>query len=274
MKRAVLTILGLIVLLIGLGSVAVGTGLVVTVGSDGVVNNDVGRVSGAGYALVMNDFNVDTPASPDTVSKFAQLTATARSIDGEDLFIGVAPPTDVAKYLAGVERDIVSDLSGGRATVVPVPGSIVPQPPGSQTFWTAKAIGTKPTINLSPTGAQTVVVMNATPTKPVNVDLQVGVKSEVLFPFGIGLIIFGVILVLLAIWIFVRAKKSRRRQLPPGAYPVAATQAVPYGGRLGYGEPQPVTQPVAPPPTAGGDGPPPASPPPAPPPASPPQSAG
>ncbi len=272
MKRAILIILGILLLILGLSITAAGVGVVVVVGSDGAVDTNAGRVTGTGYALVFNNFQVETPAAGTQAEQFADLTAGAVSTDGQPVFIGVGPSTEVTKYLTGVQRDVVSDISGNSAKVTPIPGTQTPSPPQAQSFWTVSASGDSPTVALDGSGAgDALVIMNSDPTSPVSVDLKVGLKSTVLFPAGIGLVVVGVIFLLLAIWAFVRARKARKRNnLPPGGYPAAAVAAPAYPANpypvppATYPAPTqaPPPQPAQPPdppsnrPSAGGDGPP------------------
>lgn len=226
MKRVVLVIVGILLLLFGLGSIAIGTGIVVGAGSDGEFSAEAGNANGDGKALVFNDFAVDTGGTSDTLSGLADLTVGAKSTNGKRLFIGVGPVNQVNQYLSGFPHDIVSDISSdsGGTKVIPVPGKDQPAPPMDQSFWTVRAQGNSPRISIDPAATQTLVVMNADTSEQVAIDLQVGVKSRFLFPAGIGLIVVGAIFVLLAIWAFVRSRK-KRTDLPPGAYPPAMATA-------------------------------------------------
>ncbi len=236
MKRAVLIIVGIVLLLLGLAVATTGGVLAVTLGSDGVYTTGAGKVSGTGSALVFNEFSVDTKGAD--VTKIASLAVSARSTAGREVFIGLAPATQVTKYLKGVPHDLVSDLSGDKAQVVPIPGTTAPAAaPNSQTFWTVKAQGEDPQIVLPADKSQTLVIMNADAVASVAVDLKIGLVSSVLFPFGIGFAVVGVILILLAIWVFVRAAKAKRKppagqMPPPGMYVPPPGMYVPPPGYL------------------------------------------
>ena len=56
-------------------------------GPDGVVSADAGRVSGDGYALLFNEFTVNTVADPATVREYAELSMGAKSRNGKDVFM-------------------------------------------------------------------------------------------------------------------------------------------------------------------------------------------
>lgn len=275
MKRALLIILGFLLLLIGLGTAAVGTVMIVAVGSDGTYSADAGRVAGTGNALLLNEFTVDTGGYTDTVQKFATLTAGANATNGQQVFIGSGPSAAVDNYLAGVPRDVVSEIGGSSSKVITIPGTAEPAAPDEQSFWTAKAVGTSPTITVEPRPGTTLVIMNADSSAPVAVNLSVGIKSAAVFPAGIVLAVVGLLFVLLAIWSFLAARRARRnataRQpqpyVPPEPLPYFAPPTAPTPQPQPQPQPQPPptmnvppptqsTAPTPPRPSAGGDGPP------------------
>jgi len=210
MKRAVLIMTGLLLLVLGLGAATAGTGIVAAVGSDGAYSANAGKINGDGRALVLNDFTVNTGGNTDVVTSVADLTASVSAANGKDVFIGVGPAADVTKYLQNVQRDVVSDVSGDNARLIPIPGDTAPAPADQQSFWTSSATGSAPTIKLDPAGRQAMVIMMADGSQPVNVNLKVGIASSMLFPMGIGLIVAGLLLILLAIWAFVGARRNRK----------------------------------------------------------------
>ncbi|HAM21238.1 MAG TPA: hypothetical protein DCQ04_02990, partial [Actinobacteria bacterium] len=60
MKRAVLAIVGAFLIVVGIGIGGAGGTLAFLSGPDGVVSADAGRISGNGYALVFNEFTINT----------------------------------------------------------------------------------------------------------------------------------------------------------------------------------------------------------------------
>lgn len=251
MKRAFLIILGILLLLIGLATAAMGTVLIVAVGSDGTYSAEAGKVGGTGNALLLNEFTVDTGGYTDTVQKFATLTAGASATNGQQVFIGSGPSAAVANYLAGVPRDVVSEIGGNSSKVIAIPGTTQPAAPDEQSFWTAKAEGTSPTITVEPRPETTLVIMNADSSAPVAVDLRVGIKSAVVFPAGIVLAVVGLLFVLLAIWSFLAARRARRKKAALQPQPQPQPQPP-----LNVRPPTQSTAPTPPRPSAGGDGPP------------------
>ncbi len=226
MKRALLAIFGAILIVLGIGASGAGGMLAFLSGPDGVIKADAGQVSGNGYALVFNEFTVNTAGDTERVRQFAEFTMGAKSRTGGQIFLGIAPASDVNNYLQTSARDVVSDLSNGTARVLPIPGKTVPPAPNEQTFWTAKSQGEAPTISLAQSGDdQTLVIMNATAEQQVSVDITLGVESGVLFPLGLGLIVLGVLLLVVGIWMVVRAIRRRKGDEPPPSIgPVAGPQ--------------------------------------------------
>lgn len=216
MKRALLAILGTILIVVGIGSAGVGGTLSALTGPDGAISGSAGKVTGNGYALVFNEFTINTAGSTDTLRKIAEFRMGATSTTGNELFLGIAPADQVNNYLRTTSRDIVSDLSEGTARVVPVPGNAIPSKPSEQTFWTAQSQGIAPTISLAQSGAnQTLVIMNADAQQQLSVDITLGVESDAIFPIGLGLVFVGVIFLMLGIWVVVIAFKPRATNKPP-----------------------------------------------------------
>jgi hypothetical protein len=166
------------------------------------------------------------------------------------IFIGIAPQAAVADYLADVKHSEVTDvrLSPFRAQYLAVPGSRTPPQPAGQGFWTASATGP---------GAQelkwdlqsgnwALVIMNADASTPVAVDLQAGVRSDVLWPIFVGLLIGGLLLLAVGVPLIVAGAAGLGRGL---ASPPPSPSTLPRPPGQGYGVQEPWThsagQPVA-----------------------------
>lgn len=231
MKRAILIIVGIIVLLVGLAVGCAGGAVATVVGSDGKYDWAVGTASSQGYAIVFNQFEV-TGTGQQNAKQFVDFTVGAHSANGKTLFIGLAPAAEISSYLAGVPHDVITEVTTGRA--VTIPGDTAPKTPADQSFWSAQATGLDPSISLlSTAGPQSLVVMNADPSTAVSTVLRVGVSSGSIFPIGIAFVALGLLLIVLAIWMFVRAAKAKRKP------PVPPTNAPPSPG-IGYGQAAPV----------------------------------
>ncbi len=127
-----------------------------------------------------------------------RLTVTARN--GADVFVGIAPTTDLDGYLAGTSSDRVTALRADPLRYVltregTADGSA--QPPTEQTFWTASATGPGPQTlqwDLQP-GTYSAVVMNADGSPGVDVDLVAAGRAGFLGPLAVVLGLTGLLLV-------------------------------------------------------------------------------
>ncbi len=93
-------------------------------------------------------------------------------------------------------------------------GTTTPPPPGSQSFWVAKASGNHPTLTWTVTsGSYRVVAMNTNAASPVAFAGGLSLTIPHLFAIGIGLLIGGIVLILIAITLIVLG--ARARPQPP-----------------------------------------------------------
>jgi hypothetical protein len=155
------------------------------------------------------------------------LRGTAAS--GQQIFIGIGPQEDVARYLANVRHSELTevDFSPFRAQYREVPGDAVPAAPGTQPFWSTSAQGTG-TQQIEwdlRTGRWAVVVMNADGGTPVSVDLQAGVRSDLLLPVFIGLLISGIALLAVGVPLIVAGAAGLGKHGPPPHRPAAGPSA-------------------------------------------------
>ncbi|MFB3739154.1 MAG: hypothetical protein ACE14W_09365 [Candidatus Velamenicoccus archaeovorus] len=174
------------------------------------------------YALTSED--VDLHTGPDRWGPFpiGTVRISVTGSQGEDLFVGIGPESEVDRYLSGVSHSIVTDvsLSPFRATTTEVPGSDTPpSPPAEQDFWSASASGAGAqtlTWDLED-GTWTIVVMNADASTGVDVRMDIGAKTGLLLPIGIGLLAGGVVFVGLAVLLIVVGRPSTWQRVPQGA---------------------------------------------------------
>ena len=139
---------------------------------------------------------------------------------GKNIFIGVAPRSDVATYLATVPHTEIVDVRFDpfRALYRDVAGAKAPSSPTQQTFWAATATGPgeqELKWDLR-SGAWAVVVMNADATGPVAVNLQAGARSDLLWPVFIGLLIGGLVMLLIGVPLIVLGAAGLGRATGPG----------------------------------------------------------
>ncbi len=228
MKRGLQAFFGAVLLVMGLVAASGGGFLAVLVGPEGEISTPAGAVAGEGYALVLNEFSIDTAGDPNTVRSFADFQVGAESTENERIFMGIAPAAEVNRYLASSARDVVSDISGGTARIVPIPGAIEPGDPADETFWDAQAEGANPVLSLEQSGvSQSLVIMNSNASEGVSVNLTLGLVSAALFPIGLGLLIIGVLLLLLGVLLIIKASRGRKVDVTDNTAATAVPAPVP-----------------------------------------------
>jgi hypothetical protein len=224
LKRVAWFLGALVVLTIAASSLITGITLVSAFGSQGRVSTDVAALNGEGAALVSDGLRIQGGSSVQ--SSLGTLTLGVTNPGGKPLFIGVASDDPLFTYLQGVPYEVVSHISAGHATIRPVPGSQTPKPPNEQGFWSLKAEGVDPTIDLpvnGDLGKSRIVVMNPDGSKPVNATLRAGVYSPVAYKYGLGSSIVGALLLIPGIWMLTRAFKRRADPAPAPASGVPVT---------------------------------------------------
>jgi hypothetical protein len=142
-----------------------------------------------------------------------------------DVFVGIAPRADVDGYLEGVAHNVIAsiDATPFQVTYRQVDGTAVPSPPTDQDFWAASASGSGErtlTWDLEK-GSWTLVVMNADASQGVDVQVAMGVKSGLLLPIGIGILVLGLLAAAGATALIVFSSRGKRpaSSLPPPGRP-------------------------------------------------------
>ena len=109
------------------------------------------------------------------------------------LFVGIGPTAAVDRYLAGVNRTVISDFFGDK--VQPIAGGPPGSAPGTQRFWVASATGHGArTLLWAPAkGSWTVVVMNANGRPGIDVAADLGARMPAVLWIAVGLLAAGAI---------------------------------------------------------------------------------
>jgi hypothetical protein len=267
--RMVMLVLGTIAALLGLGLLAGAAGvgwLNFQQRDEGYFTTQSHRFDAASSAITAAGLDVMVSGRlPDVIPSETAGSILLRGVaanPGKGIFIGVAPQQEAARYLEGVKRSEIRELNlrPFRVDYTEVPGTRTPARPGAQNFWAASAEGTgtqELKWNVLP-GSWTVVVMNADATAPVSVDLQAGVRSDLLWPLFLWLLIAGIVLLVIGVPLIVAGAMGLGRHgppphLPPGQYypgqdhPGRYPPGHPLAGRA-----EPVESPTAGPPAAAG----------------------
>jgi hypothetical protein len=179
---------------------------------DGFYEIHESRLATPTRALVSDSVSVDLrDAWVVDASDLGDLSLSAESRVGQDVFVGIGPTADVRRYLAGValQRADFSDGDRGDASI----GGRTPAPPGSQGFWAASAQGTgrQAAVWSIANGDWSGVVMNADGSAPVDVTARLGLKTDLGLWVGLGALIVGLVLGGIGTALLVSRARARRR---------------------------------------------------------------
>lgn len=181
------------------------------------------EIQTTGYALVSQSITVDITefsgpqfSQPGEVAS-VQVKATS-SVPDQEIFIGIGPSSDVATYLQDVPYSHLGNISAtsfgydkgsspwsGTPGKAVTPGTSAPSDPAEQTFWTQSVSGpgTQEVAWDLESGQWSMVIMNADTSRPVWVDVQAGVRSDlavdVIGSVGTGILLTGLLALALGI---------------------------------------------------------------------------
>jgi hypothetical protein len=191
-------VIGALLVLVSLGALGTGATAVWVNGTQrdaaGYVTTGVHRFSTSGSALATEQIDLGSPGvewlySPTLLDE-VRIRVTPAST-GSTLFVGIGPSADVDRYLAGVNRTVISEFWGNK--VQAVGGGVPRSAPGSQDFWVALATGRGPqTLPWAPAnGSWTVVVMNADGRSGIDVQTELAARMPALPWIAGGLLAAG-----------------------------------------------------------------------------------
>jgi hypothetical protein len=201
--------------------------------SSGFFTTPSQTVGSYGFALTAPNINAQLgPRWEKWVPRYAKATVriSGSSEMPAPLFIGIAPTSQVSKYLSGVTRDRIKsiDLSAETIQYDHVDGLTIPGAPGKQSFWVAKVQGTgTQTLEwaLEP-GDWTVVIMNADASAPLAATMKLGARFGIVNTLVVGLTAAGCVLVAIGAALIALGARRRRRVAQPQSR-VAWSDAVP-----------------------------------------------
>ena len=246
--RIVMLVLGTLAALLGLGLLAGAgfTGWANYQQRDGrYFTTPSERYTVDSYALTSPRLNVmaDTgPAGVDPAGIAGSVMLSGAAADSaQQIFIGIAPQSDVATYLSNVKHTELKEVrfSPFRAQYTDVSGTKPPARPADQNFWSASATGpgTQQLTWELRSGNWAVVVMNADGSSPVSVDLRGGVRSDLLWPVFLGLLIGGIVLLAVGVPLIVAGAAGLGRGGPPHGPGQQPFRGPSYAGAPAQGQP-------------------------------------
>jgi len=204
--------------------------------ADGFLESPTYDLETAGYALTSGDIDLGARPGDWWPTDLADVRFKAEAADSAaEVFIGIGPSDSVAGYLGSVARDEVTELGlPADVSYRSFSGDAPATPPGEQTFWVASTAGAGLqtfTWDVAP-GEWSIVVMNATAEPGVGVEFTAAAKVGVLLGIGIGALVVGLFLAILAALLMITAVRPPRTEAgapaaetppamaPAGAYPL------------------------------------------------------
>ena len=207
-------------------------------GADGFVSSPDYELTADGYAITLGA--ADLPTSPDDWVPWTGRIRSRVTVTGTagDVFVGVGPSADVAAYLDGVAHAQIVDVEAFSDDVEMrvYPGEGTPSAPAEQSFWVATADGSgAQTLNWRPSpGSWTLVLMNTDGSPVISMVASGGVASGLIWAIGLGILLAGVLLMVVAGALIIIATAGQRanahrpdgQPIPPtpaghGVYPVS-----------------------------------------------------
>jgi hypothetical protein len=202
--KPLLIVLGALLALFGMGLLAAGVALswvhATQRDADGFYTSPTYDLSSDGYAITTEELHVvarpgDWFPAPGELTFRVRVTPTDPA---QEVFVGIADGAEAAAFLDGVAHDQVTRIGGPSDTVRyrTEPGTSTPALPGSQDLWVASSEGTGTQVvdvDAEP-GEWTLVVMQADGTSGIEVAATAGVRSDLLLPIAIGVLIAALFL--------------------------------------------------------------------------------
>jgi hypothetical protein len=215
-KRGLKLGFGIPMVLVGLFMTLGGVALLVLVGTDGTFTLPSQAATTSANALVLETLDLGANL-PSSGSFSATVGVTISGRDG-DVFVGIGPASDVARYLRGVRTDRIVQVNwpGGMRTEPDQGGHRTPPPPDAQPFWVAQAKGA--TANLTwivAPGDWTLVIMNANGSANVDVTASGSLRLPALGPVGVILLGVGLAILIGGVLLTISGAKTPKAQSTP-----------------------------------------------------------
>jgi hypothetical protein len=186
----------------------------------GYLSTGTDRFATSTSALVTDDLDIDSGAHgwPVNADRYGKVRLQVNSHAGKQIFVGIAPTSDVSSYLRHSAHAVVTDVSYSpfRAHYRGHGGDRRPTAPGAERFWAASAHGSgrQTLIWDVKHGSWSVVVMNADGSAGVDAGVRAGANVPILATIGWGAIGGGLILLAAAgglVFVAVRTPRADRR---------------------------------------------------------------
>ena len=109
-------------------------------GKDGYYTSSTKQVSAPGYAVTAEGLHIgDLPSVASDV--VGRVRVSAKTSNGQALFVGIAPQDAVNSHLAGDARSEVTDVNGNMVTYKAHAGTAPAGTPAGEGFWQSTSSG-------------------------------------------------------------------------------------------------------------------------------------
>jgi hypothetical protein len=196
--RVVLIVVGGIAAVLAFGLLAGGCALIaidqIQRDDDGFIMSPSEDFRTSTYAIVSESADIDTDRAEWALDAFLG-TVRIRSEGVRSVFVGIGPETEVERYLARVDHDVVTDFER-EPRYSRRQGGEPDGPPGDQEFWVASSSGSgEQTLEWDPEdGDWRAVVMNADGRRGVSSEMSIGAELDSVIWVGLGLLAAGALL--------------------------------------------------------------------------------
>ena len=149
--------------------------------NNGYFTSSTIRVAAPGYAVTSEALRIgNLPSFASDV--LGKVRVSARSSNGQALFVGIAPQNAVNGYLAEVARSEVTDVNDSAVKYKQHPGGAPGGAPARQGFWQSASSGSSQVTTTWKVkgGSWAIVLMNANGTPDIRAAVRVGAKTNVL----------------------------------------------------------------------------------------------
>lgn len=215
--RVIAVVVGALLVLTGLGATA-GGGVLLWLDSTqrdsaGFVTTDPERYVDTGYALRFDgDLIYRDLSGPGPGDWLGDVRIRVSSASDAPLFVGLAPTSDVERYLETVPHSRVNDLDDGRYDTLHTTSGRPPAQPDDQEFWVDSESGTGLlTLTWDPRPGQwSLLVMNVDARPAVGANVDIGATVPALREAGFIVLGVGIVLVVAGVVLIVLASRPRR----------------------------------------------------------------
>jgi hypothetical protein len=196
--RVVLIVVGSIAAVLAFGLLAGGCALIAIDQTqrddDGFLMSPSEDFRTSTYAIVSESADIDTNGAEWALDAFLG-TLRIRSESDRSVFVGIGPETEVDRYLARADHDVVTDFEH-EPRYSRRQGGEPDGPPGDQEFWVASSSGSgEQTLEWDPDeGDWRAVVMNADGRRGVSSEMSIGAELDPVIWVGFGLLVAGALL--------------------------------------------------------------------------------